>query len=120
MRYTDVSLNLGSKAFLVYNMVEGYCVPQHAISKKEGFLNVSSHPIAQTGGDNGSVTQLVNPQDRSEVDGLERLSTKLGIKIISYIPCYCDIQFLRKEFLTVLNYRHHPFTSQIEKLIDAL
>ncbi|MGH9978175.1 MAG: hypothetical protein ACRD8Z_20440 [Nitrososphaeraceae archaeon] len=28
-------IELGSKAFDVYNMVEGYCVPQHTISNKE-------------------------------------------------------------------------------------
>lgn len=113
-------IELGSKAFLVYNMVEGYCIPQQAISGNDRFLHFSTHPIAQTSTDNGPITQLVRQQDRLDVDGLERLSANLGIEIISYIPCYCDIQFLRKEFLTVLNYRHHPFTSQIEKLIDVL
>ena len=113
-------IELGSKAFLVYNMVEGYCIPQQAISDNDGFLHISTQPIAQTSTDNGPITQLVRQQDRLDVDGLERLSANLGIEIISYIPCYCDIQFLRKEFLTVINYRHHPFTSQIEKLIDVL
>ena len=41
-------IELGSKAFLVYNMVEGYCVPQQSISNREEFLNVSTPAIAQS------------------------------------------------------------------------
>jgi hypothetical protein len=40
-------IELGSKAFLLYNMVEGYCVPQQAISNKEGFLNIATPTIYQ-------------------------------------------------------------------------
>jgi hypothetical protein len=39
--------------------------------------------------------------------------------LISAIPCYCDIQFSRKEFLTVLQYPNHPFARQLEKLATA-
>ena len=66
--------------------------------------------------DNGQVTQLINHQGRDEGDRSDRLSTNLGIETISLIPCYCDIQILRKELLTVFKYKQHPFTSQIERL----
>jgi hypothetical protein len=36
--------------------------------------------------------------------------------LISAIPCYCDIQFQKKEFLTVLQYPDHPFAKQLEQL----
>jgi chromosome partitioning protein len=32
------------------------------------------------------------------------------------IPCYCDIQFAQKEYLTVLGEPDHPFSQQIEHL----
>lgn len=112
-------IELGSKAFLVYNMVQGYCVPREAISDKEELSNISTHAIAQPVLRNGtSVTQL--PQMLNEIEDPDSLSTNIGVKIISFIPCYCDIQFLRKEFLTVIKYRHHPFTSQIERLVDVI
>jgi len=47
-------------------------------------------------------------------------SHELGIEMITSIPCYCDIQFLRKEFLTVLRHPGHPFSKQIERLIEAV
>ncbi|MFZ0557612.1 MAG: AAA family ATPase [Nitrososphaeraceae archaeon] len=112
-------IELGSKAFLVYNMVQGYCVPREAVSVKEGLSNISTYAIAQPLlRDVTSVTQL--PQRLNEIEDPGSISTNLGVEIISFIPCYCDIQFLKKEFLTVIKYRHHPFTSQIEKLIDTL
>ena len=115
-------IELGSKAFLVYNMVEGYCVPQQTISNMEGSINISTPTIARTpyNDDAAPVTQLLSQQTCTKDEESGNLSTKLGIDIISIIPCYCDIQFLRKEFLTVLRHRDHPFASQIEKLIDAL
>jgi chromosome partitioning protein len=36
--------------------------------------------------------------------------------MISAIPCYCDIQFKRKEFLTVLQYPDHPFAKKLENI----
>jgi hypothetical protein len=77
-------------------------------------------PISRLPGDNGQVNQLMNHQGRIEGDRSDRLSTNLGIETISFIPYYCDIQFLRKEFLAFLKYKQHPFTSQIEKLIGVL
>jgi hypothetical protein len=44
------------------------------------------------------------------------LSDQTKMDLISAIPCYCDIQFQRKEFLTVLQYPDHPFAKQLEQL----
>jgi hypothetical protein len=44
------------------------------------------------------------------------LSDQTKMDMISAIPCYCDIQFQRKEFLTVLQYPDHPFAKQLEQL----
>jgi chromosome partitioning protein len=112
-------IELGSKVYLLYNLVQGYCVPREYISDKEELTNISTHILAQPLlRDVTLVTQL--PQMRNETEDPDSLSTHMGVEIISFIPCYCDIQFLRKEFLTVIKYRHHPFTFQIEKLIDAI
>jgi len=115
-------IELGSKVFLVYNMVQGYCVPEQAISDKETLSNTSTHAITHPPplGDVTPITKLPTPQWLNENDDPGSLSKNLRTEFISFIPCYCDIQFLRKEFLTVIKHRHHPCTSQIEKLIDSL
>jgi chromosome partitioning protein len=52
--------------------------------------------------------------------GEPKLSQELGIKTISSIPCFCDIQFSEKEFLTVLNYPDHPFSYYVNQLITGI
>jgi hypothetical protein len=46
------------------------------------------------------------------------LSKEVGMNIICTIPCYCDIQFDTKEFLTVLKYPDHPFAKRLEALAE--
>jgi cellulose biosynthesis protein BcsQ len=106
----------GSKAYLLYNLIAGYCVPAAVANRTEIVPTVESTSVPQEG------MTLLNKleQPLNEVDFVERLSSDLGIPAILSIPCYCDIQFSRREFLTVLRYPEHPFTKQIEGLVTAL
>ena len=106
----------GSKAYLLYNLIAGYCVPAAVGSRTEMVPTVESTSVPQEG------MTLLNKleQPLNEVDFVKRLSSDLGIPAILSIPCYCDIQFSRREFLTVLRYPEHPFTKQIEGLVSAL
>ena len=51
-------------------------------------------------------------------DTSDMLSKQVGMNIICTIPCYCDIQFSKREFLTVINYPDHPFAKRIENLAE--
>ncbi len=88
----------GAKSYLILNRVAGFCVPdmQHHTGHESG-LNV-----------------LI--QQESNVN--DRISKMVGMEVISAIPCYCDIQFSRKEFLTVLNHPTHPFADKINRLSE--
>lgn len=93
----------GARSYLLLNRVAGYCVPDsaqahvHAHSKNEEKMTMSL-PVA-------------NEQEIGKA-----LSKQVGMDLISVVPCYCDIQFSRKEFLTVLEYPEHPFAKQLERL----
>jgi chromosome partitioning protein len=133
--YTNFT-KFGSKAFLLCNRVAGYCVP-HDIKQDSGGLpssNVSSAPppfvsssVLPSVGNNDniennkgkSVIQLQEEQVENTLELIDKLSSQIGIKTISSIPCFCDIQFLRREFLTALKYPQHPFAKQIQQLIDT-
>jgi chromosome partitioning protein len=82
----------GAKSYLLLNRVAGYCIP-HSVG--------SAHSISS---------------DMQQNDELDSLSREVGMELISAIPCYCDIQFKRKEFLTVLEFPEHPFAKQLEEL----
>lgn len=87
----------GTRSFLLLNRVAGYCVPD-------------AHFAGSTG---GGMTM-----ESADIAGA--LAGKTGMEVISSIPCYCDIQFNRKEFLTALVQPGHPFTRQVERLIEAV
>jgi chromosome partitioning protein len=132
--YTNFT-KFGSKAFLLCNRVAGYCVPHTIKQDTEGLpsANVPSAPPASSSilrsvvnNDNNnnnnkskSIIQLQEEQVENTLELIDKLSSQIGIKTISSIPCFCDIQFLRREFLTALKYPQHPFAKQIQQLIDT-
>jgi hypothetical protein len=62
---------------------------------------------------------LMQKQQATETNMENFLKSEIGIEVISAIPCYCDIQFSKKEFLTVLDQPEHPFAKQLEQLVHA-
>jgi chromosome partitioning protein len=108
----------GSKALLVSNRVAGYCVPN--IARTRDFKhdrNAESVPSVgpEELNKNVGIVQQLQADPTSEA-----LSKEVGIKIISSIPCYSDIQFSKREFLTVISDPQHPFAKQIEQLTVLL
>ncbi len=96
----------GTKSFLLLNRVSGYCAPNPLIAKPE--MTTS----------NKSVPSTIIIETSEDAD--EMLAREVRMKIMSSIPCYCDIQFLRKEFLTALKFPAHPFAKKIESLTESL
>lgn len=92
----------GAKSYLLLNRVGGYCVP-HTLTT----------PHKHNEGETMTVPQV------SESDLSSELSREVEMDLIAAIPCYCDIQFSRKEFLTVLQYPEHPFAKQLDRLAAA-
>jgi chromosome partitioning protein len=96
----------GTKSFLLLNRVSGYCAPNPLIARAETTTSNKAVP---------STLIIETPEDTDEV-----LAREVRMNIMSSIPCYCDIQFLRKEFLTALKYPAHPFAKKIENLTESL
>jgi MinD-like ATPase involved in chromosome partitioning or flagellar assembly len=97
----------GSKSFLLLNKVAGYCIPKYNKNKNENNSGFS-HSLEETPIELKVISNDVNSD--------AYLSDQTRMEMISAIPCYCDIQFKRKEFLTVLQYPDHPFAKQLEHL----
>ena len=137
--YTNFT-KFGSKAFLLCNRVAGYCVPHTkeqnialpSINDSPSSFSVSSSTLVSSSvsnTDNGNSNDtgkteseigLQEEQVENSLESINKLSNQLRMQTISSIPCFCDIQFLSREFLTILKYPHHPFSKQIQKLIDTL
>ena len=110
----DTFTKHGSKSFLLYNRVQGYCLP-HKDSLRSNSTESDSF-IGSTASGPG----LKNLVQTTRLMGEPKLSSELGIKTITSIPCFCDIQFSEKEFLTVLHYPDHPFSYYVDELISGI
>ncbi len=109
----------GSKAYLLCNRVAGYCIP-NTIEQNTGATSISNDNNGNKNNNKSQSTmQLQEEQVENTLELIGKLSGQLGIQTISSIPCFCDIQFLRREFLTALKYPQHPFAKQIQQLIDT-
>jgi chromosome partitioning protein len=99
----------GSKSFLLLNLVSGYCIPRTYLHNSQSADKKSSSVSAE-----GTAIEIQTFQNELGSDTF--LSDQTKMELISAIPCYCDIQFQKKEFLTVLQYPEHPFAKQLEQL----
>ena len=114
----------GSQAFLLCNKVAGYCVPHASKQNTDSFSSHSTSfvpgSISPSANHSQSTVQSQEEQIQDALYTIDKLSTELGIRTISSIPCFCDIQFLRREFLTALKHPQHPFAKQIQQLTNSL
>jgi chromosome partitioning protein len=109
----------GTKSYLLLNRVAGYCTPPGMGLKNESMQEAASRNSMTNVQSVGSSTiQMPKEQDQSDI--INMLSKEIKMDVISSIPCYCDIQFNKREYLTVLEYPHHPFAEKINSLIENL
>ncbi|MEW5839916.1 AAA family ATPase [Nitrososphaera sp.] len=108
----------GAKSFLLLNRVAGYCVPDAAFAggkqQQHDSNDNAHHHHHQHHNDDAA------GRGGAGYDPAGLISGKTGMQVITSIPCYCDIQFSSKEFLTALVQPGHPFARQIENLIEAM
>ncbi|HYA83144.1 MAG TPA: AAA family ATPase [Candidatus Bathyarchaeia archaeon] len=123
----DSFTKFGTKSFLLWNRIAGYCIPHNVLE------DTTPYPLTSTSTRTNEIaTNLDQPaseprssllmenQQATERNMENLLTSETGMEVISAIPCYCDIQFTRKEFLTVLDQPEHPFAKQIEQLVHAV
>jgi len=109
--------NFGSKSYLVLNRMAGYCTPPQMTTIVATPSSLGSFDATPT--DNNSYNKTITiQQQESSYDIGTKFSKEVGMNIICAIPCYCDIQFSTKEFLTVLKYPDHPFAKLLEALTE--
>jgi MinD-like ATPase involved in chromosome partitioning or flagellar assembly len=62
-----------------------------------------------------TVNECANKE--TSIANLERV---IGAEIVGCIPCYCDIQFSRHEFLFSINRPDHPFSTSLTKVAETI
>jgi chromosome partitioning protein len=95
-------INFGAKSYLLLNRIAGYCTPSNLnkdMNSKPGRFEFTMLEQSET---------------------MMELENYLKMDVVSTIPCYCDIQFERQEFVTVLKYPNHPFVGKMNELINKI
>ena len=124
----------GAKSYLLLNRVDGYCVPLESFDTKRLSSSASTTGTTKAGTtitpattnliDNthsiSFETGLPTSREHGYSDVIQTLSNNVRMNVISAIPCYCDIQFSRREYLTALEHPGHPFASKVEELIKSM
>jgi chromosome partitioning protein len=106
----------GAKSYLLLNRMPGYCTPpQMTVNDTTPSLGSFDNSPPRNSY-NKSIT--IQQQDESNYGVGSTFSKEVGMNIICSIPCYCDIQFSTREFLTVLKYPDHPFAKLLEALAE--
>jgi chromosome partitioning protein len=117
----DSFTKFGTRSFLLWNRIAGYCIPRNVKDDTTGTsTTMTTGSYANLAQPKSGSSLLMEKQQATEADMVSFLTSETGMKVISSIPCYCDIQFSRKEFLTVLDQPEHPFAKQLEQLVQAV
>lgn len=88
-------VRFGAISYILLNRVSGYCIPGAIID-----------------------SDMEKNQDHRIV--LEELHKETGANSLTPLPCYCDIQFSPREFLTVINNPNHPFSLKLKNIISEM
>jgi hypothetical protein len=106
-------VRFGAITYILLNRISGYCVPITLIDSPEVKTNPAHTYFKQI--DSNNKLEMQNPQN--VLEGLEEVT---GIKYLTPLPCYCDIQFSSREFLTVVNNPNHPFSKKLQHIINEI
>jgi chromosome partitioning protein len=104
-------VKFGAISYILLNRISGYCIPVTLINDTDEKINTIHEHAVKTG---NSTIKMQNP--KTVLEGLE----VTGVKYLTPLPCYCDIQFSSREFLTVVNNPNHPFSKNLQIIIDEI
>ena len=106
-------VKFGAISYILLNRISGYCVPMTIV------VNSPNEKINRTHvHDEQTDIDLIEMQNPKNV--LEGLQEVTGVKYLTPLPCYCDIQFSPREFLTVVNNPNHPFSKNLQIIINEM
>ena len=105
-------VKFGAISYILLNRISGYCVPMTPIKPPDEKTNPTHAHYAQT---YNNTIEMSNA--KHVLEGLEEMT---GVKYLTPLPCYCDIQFSPREFLTVVNNPNHPFSKSLQTIINEI
>jgi hypothetical protein len=117
-------VKFGAISYILLNKVSGYCVPMTLLDNSSA--NAHIH-----GNINSISTSVFSPVEQKQIgqntmniqnpkNALGELRGVTGVEYLTPLPCYCDIQFSLREFLTSVNNPEHFFSKNLQIIIDEI
>jgi chromosome partitioning protein len=106
MKTSDMDIE-GTKKMAndIYDVLARYGKSKYFI-----ILNKVPH-ISNLNGRNGDITELT---------WSDELQKDIGTEVVGSIPCCCDVQFSKHEFLYAINYPEHIFSRKVLELSERI
>jgi MinD-like ATPase involved in chromosome partitioning or flagellar assembly len=105
-------VKFGAISYILLNRVSGYCIPTTSINSLKDNVKLKNTV------DNHFNNNIMETQNPHKI--LKELQDVTEAKYLSPLPCYCDIQFSPREFFTVINNPNHPFSLNLQVIIDEM
>ena len=105
-------VKFGAISYILLNRISGYCIPMTLVESPDEKTNTTHAHYEQT--DNNTMEM---PNAKHVLQGLDGMT---GVKYLTPLPCYCDIQFSPREFLIVVNNPNHPFSKRLQTIINEI
>ncbi len=106
-------VKFGAISYILLNRISGYCIPMTTLGNSPNEKTNVTHVQGEQ-----TYIDLIEKQNPKNV--LEGLQEVAGVKYLTPLPCYCDIQFSPREFLTVVNNPNHPFSKNLQIIINEI
>jgi MinD-like ATPase involved in chromosome partitioning or flagellar assembly len=126
-------VKFGAISYILLNRVSGYCVPMPlitSIGQKKAIdpANTQIEQQQQQFDDNNnniySHSHHHQQQQQTDIHNPKKILAGLqevkGVGYLTPLPCYCDIQFSPREFLTAINKPDHLFSKNIQAILDEI
>ncbi len=105
-------VKFGAISYILLNRVSGYCVPATMLKSAKDNIQSENRQI------DPNINDLIEMQNPERV--LKELQDVTVARYLSPLPCYCDIQFSTREFLTVIKNPSHPFSLNLQVVINEM
>jgi chromosome partitioning protein len=105
-------VKFGAISYILLNRVSGYCVPVTRLNSKSDKIQLENSRLSPNTNDS---IEMQNPERV-----LKELQDVTVAHYLSPLPCYCDIQFSTREFLTVIRNPSHPFSLNLQVIINEM
>ena len=92
----------------------------HMLKGQEKFLGIVMNRTLDQSWQDHAAIQSADIEYADVTSDLELFTAQEDVKVLSRLPCYCDIARSQSDKIIVLDHPEHPFCQSIDRLVSAM